>query len=53
MNLKFLKYISAFVSVVVILISMTAGGAWVFGGGRDRHGAAVLAMKPAAGLKIK
>jgi hypothetical protein len=30
MSLKFLKYISAFVSVVVILISMTAGGAWVF-----------------------
>ena len=30
MGLKFLKYISAFVSVVVILISMTAGGAWVF-----------------------
>ncbi|MBS1617972.1 MAG: alkane 1-monooxygenase [Bacteroidetes bacterium] len=30
MNLKFLKYMSAFISVVVILISITAGGIWVF-----------------------
>ena len=30
MNLKFLKYVSAFVSVLVILVSMTAGGFWVF-----------------------
>ena len=30
MNLKFLKYMSAFVSVVVILISITVGGPWVY-----------------------
>lgn len=30
MNLKFLKYISAFISVVVMVISITVGGIWVF-----------------------
>ncbi len=30
MNFKFLKYASAFLSVVVILISITVGGPWVF-----------------------
>jgi alkane 1-monooxygenase len=30
MNFRFLKYISAFLSVVVILISITVGGPWVF-----------------------
>jgi alkane 1-monooxygenase len=30
MNFKFLKYVSAFLSVVVILISITVGGPWVF-----------------------
>jgi alkane 1-monooxygenase len=30
MSFKFLKYISAFISVAVILISMTVGGPWVF-----------------------
>ena len=30
MNFKFLKYISAFLSVVVILVSIIVGGPWVF-----------------------
>jgi alkane 1-monooxygenase len=30
MSFKFLKYFTAFLSVVVILVSMTAGGPWVF-----------------------
>jgi alkane 1-monooxygenase len=30
MSFKFLKYISAFLSVLVILISITVGGPWVF-----------------------
>ena len=30
MNFRFLKYMSAFLSVVVILVSITVGGPWVF-----------------------
>jgi alkane 1-monooxygenase len=30
MNFRFLKYISAFLSVLVILVSITVGGPWVF-----------------------
>jgi alkane 1-monooxygenase len=32
MSFKFLKYVSAFLSVVVILVSILAGGPWVFFG---------------------